>query len=156
MPIGAQYLELLAADAPVAANPLAQVVHASSATGDRLMAVCCEVDNIEEVAERLYRTLSRVRGELPDGRVVASDITGLDTALSQGLPFFITWRSGRDIGLGNERATHVGEPTGIARVDMGGDEAALEEWLGGAWQTSVGSEALQGSGRSTLPRLAPI
>jgi hypothetical protein len=131
VPIGDQYLELLAADEPVWDNPLAQAVYAASVEGAGLLGVCCEVADIEAVARRLGTAVLPGHRELPDGREVSWTLTGLESALTEGLPFFIHWGAGREFRFGDEPAAHAIEPIAITRVDVGGDEAALNRWLDG-------------------------
>ena len=132
VPIGDQYLELLAVEDQAAQNPLAMAVREASADGDRFLGVCCEVDDIEAVAERLGTTVMPGNRQLPDGGDVSWQLTGLEGALTQALPFFIKWGAGRELRMGNGAVAHRIKPYAITRVDLGGDEAALEVWLGGS------------------------
>lgn len=133
VPIGDQYLELLAVEDQDSQHPLAMAVRATSAHGDRLMAVCCEVDDIAAVAERLGTTVMPGHRQLPDGGDVSWQLTGLEGALTQALPFFIQWGAGRQRRMGTDAVAHRIKPLAITRVDLGGDEAALEAWLGGGY-----------------------
>jgi hypothetical protein len=131
VPIGDQYLELLAVEDPASQHPLATAVRDASADGDQLMAVCCEVDDIEAVADRLGTTVMPGHRQLPDGGNVSWQLTGLEGALTQALPFFIHWGAGREMRMGSEAVAHRIQPRAITRVDVGGDAATLEAWLGG-------------------------
>jgi hypothetical protein len=134
VPIGDQYLELLAVEDQASQHPLAMAVREASAHGDQLMAVCCEVDDIGAVADRLGTTVMPGHRQLPDGGEVSWQLTGLEGALTQALPFFIQWGAGRERRMGNDAVAHRIEPRAITRVDLGGDKAALEAWLGGSFQ----------------------
>jgi catechol 2,3-dioxygenase-like lactoylglutathione lyase family enzyme len=131
VPIGDQYLELLVAEEPLSANPLAQAVHAASANGDTFLGVCCEVDDVDEVARRLGTNVVPGSRNLPDGREVSWRLTGLEGALTRGLPFFIQWGAGREFRMGDEQAIHAIAPVAITGVDVGGDQATLDQWLNG-------------------------
>jgi hypothetical protein len=131
VPIGDQYLELLATEQPVPENPLAEAIHAASANGDSFLGVCCEVADIDGVAKRLGTAVMPGQRQLPDGREISWRLTGLEGALGQGLPFFIQWGAGREFRMGDEHVTHAIEPSAITRVDVGGDKAVLQQWLNG-------------------------
>jgi hypothetical protein len=131
VPIGDQYLELIAVEEPDAVNPLAEAVRTASAIGDSFLGVCCEVPDIDGIARRLGTNLVPGQRELPDGREVSWTLTGLEGALTQGLPFFIHWGTGREFRMGDEQVDHAIEPAAITRVDVGGDEDTLRQWLNG-------------------------
>jgi hypothetical protein len=130
VPIGDQYLELLAVEDQASQHPLAMAVREVSAHGDRFMGVCCEVDDIGAVADRLGTTVMPGHRQLPDGGDVSWQLTGLEDALTKSLPFFIQWGAGREKRMGNDAVTHRIQPQAITRVDLGGDEATLDAWLG--------------------------
>lgn len=129
VPLGSQYLELLAADDD-ATHPLAQAVRATAADDGRLMGVCCETDDLEGIAGRLGTGVVDGHRITPEGTEVTWRLTGLEGALGRGLPFFIAWDSGRDAAIGRDTVVHRVEALDIARLRIGGDEAALDEWLG--------------------------
>lgn len=132
VPIGDQYLELLAVADESTRHPIADAVRAASADGDSLMGVCCEVDDIAARAERLGSALIPGMRRLPDGTPVTWRLTGVDGALGRGLPFFIQWDQGRESRMSTVEPDHRVAPQRIARVDLGGDPAALADWLGEA------------------------
>lgn len=131
VPIGDQYLELLAVEDHASQHPLALAVREASAHGAQFLGVCCEVDDIGAVADRLGTTVMPGHRQLPDGGDVSWQLTGLEGALTQALPFFIQWGAGRERRMGSDALAHRIRPRAITRVDLGGDEAALEAWLEG-------------------------
>ena len=131
VPIGSQYLELVAVyDRELAAtNPLGRAVLAeANPAGPRPLAVCLAADDLDQVATRLG--MAPVAGErtLPSGQVVSWRSVAMSAAFStRRLPFFLAWD---DPGQHPSRTGPTNRPLAIARVEVGGDEAALGAWLG--------------------------
>jgi hypothetical protein len=66
----------------------------------------------------------------PDGVELGWDLVALDAALTEGLPFFITWHvDDRDLP-GRAPVSHRSEATAISWVELGVDASRLEAWLG--------------------------
>jgi hypothetical protein len=125
VPLGGGYLELLAvADAREAAgSALGAAVQARlAAAGDGLMGWAVAVDAVEPVAARLGTAISTIARAGLSAR-----LTGVEEAMREPfLPFFIARNPGvPDPGDG-------GDGGGIAWVEVSGDAARLERWLGGA------------------------
>jgi Glyoxalase-like domain len=125
VPLGGGYLELLAvADREeAAASPLGSALLARLAdTGEGLLGWAVAVDDVEPVAARLGTQITTIRREGLSAR-----LTGLTEAMAEPhLPFFIS----RDPGVPDPAA--AGDAGGIAWIELAGDGARLERWLGGA------------------------
>jgi hypothetical protein len=125
VPLGGGYLELLAvADAREAAgSALGAAVQARlAAAGDGLMGWAVAVDAVEPVATRLGTPTSTIARAGLSAR-----LTGVEEAMREPfLPFFIA----RDPGVPDPG--EGGAAGGIAWVEVSGDAARLERWLGGA------------------------
>jgi hypothetical protein len=125
VPLGGGYLELLAvADADEAAgSPLGRAVTERLATvGEGLMGWAVSTDDVTVVAARLGTELAEITRQGFVGR-----LTGVAEAMAEpALPFFI------------ERGRDVPDPAGdrgyggITWVEVAGDGARLDAWLGGA------------------------
>src|SRR3954452_4255351 len=126
VPLGGGYLELLAVADPVeaAAADLGRAVQARiAATGDGLMGWAVAVDDVELVAARLGTAISTIARS-----GLTAHLTGVAEAMRElSLPFFIA----RDPGVADPAGSRGGTG-GIAWVEVAGDAARLEDWLGGA------------------------
>jgi hypothetical protein len=124
-PLGGGYLELLAVADPAeaAGSALGAAVQARiAAAGDGLMGWAVAVDAVEPVAARLGTELSTIARAGLSAR-----LTGVAEAMREPfLPFFIA----RDPGVPDPAAG--GGAGGIAWLEVAGDAARLERWLGGA------------------------
>jgi hypothetical protein len=129
VPLGGGYLELLAVADPAeaAASDLGRAVQARiAATGDGLMGWAVAVDAVEPVAARLGTAISTIARSGLTAR-----LTGVAEAMrAPYLPFFIA----RDPGVADPAGSRGvrGGAGGIAWVEVSGDAARLEAWLGGA------------------------
>jgi catechol 2,3-dioxygenase-like lactoylglutathione lyase family enzyme len=125
VPLGGGYLELLAiADREEAAGAaLGAAVQARiAAAGDGLMGWAVAVDAVEPVAARLGTAISTIARQ-----GLSAHLTGLEEAMREPfLPFFIA----RDPGVPDPAAG--GGARGITWLEVSGDAARLERWLGGA------------------------
>jgi hypothetical protein len=125
VPLGGGYLELLAVADPdeAARSDLGAAVQAQIALrGDGLMGWAAAVDDVGPVAARLGTALTTIARQGLSAR-----LTGVAEAMREPhLPFFI----GRDPGVPDPGA--AGSAGGIAWIEVAGDAARLERWLGGA------------------------
>jgi hypothetical protein len=114
-----------------AGNPLASWLERQlEKIGEAPVALSLRTDDIEAVARRTGhrpRPMSRTR---PDGVELSWHLVGLEAAVSDGLPFYIQWHVEAADHPGRTVVEHRGSPTGIAWVELGGDERQLESWLG--------------------------
>ncbi len=123
VPLGGGYLELLAvADADEAASSdFGRAVLARLARdGDGLLGWVVAVDDVAAVAARLGTAITTIRREGLSAR-----ITGMaESAREPFLPFFIS----RDPGVADPGAG--ADTGGITWLEVSGDAARLEHWLG--------------------------
>ena len=134
VPLGSDYLELIAVVDPVEAEGSAFGRHVGqrAAGGDRLMGWCVAAERLDDVAGRLGLAItsgSRIR---PDGTSLQWRSAGMEVALTRRfLPFFISWEGPPDVHPGRSPAEHLARPLGIAWVEVSGRAPELREWLGG-------------------------
>ncbi|MEA2380133.1 MAG: hypothetical protein QOH72_104 [Solirubrobacteraceae bacterium] len=125
VPLGGGYLELLAVAEPAEAarSALGTAVRARiAAAGDGLMGWAVAVDAVEPVAARLGTAISTIARQ-----GLSAQLTGVEEAMREPfLPFFIA----RDRGVPDPDAG--GNAGGITWLEVAGDAARLERWLGGA------------------------
>jgi Glyoxalase-like domain len=133
IPLGPSYIELLAVfDRPEAQrSDLGRSLLEAVAEGDRFLAWCVSTDDVEDLAMRLELPVAAGTRERPDGTTLQWRSAGLERALAEpSLPFFITWDIPDDLHPGRAQANHIVRPTGIAKLEVGGDAIRLNEWLG--------------------------
>lgn len=134
VPLGDEYLELLAVADPVEAESshVGMWVSNASRSGDHLVAWCVSTDEIEGVAERLGLAVTQGSRSLPDGRSLTWRSAAFDlVAEHPDLPFFISWDGPLDLHPGRARAEHRVEPNGLAWIEVASDHGRLHGWLGG-------------------------
>ena len=125
LPLGGGYLELLAVCDPeeAAGSALGAALQARiEQQGEGLMGWAVALDDIEPVADRLGCPITRIARQGMSAR-----LTGLAESLRQPfLPFFIA----RDSGVADPGTAAAAN--GITWIELAGDRALLERWLGGA------------------------
>jgi Glyoxalase-like domain len=126
VPVGGAYVELVAVIEPAetATSPFGSWV-AASPPGPMGWAV--RGDDLDATARRLG--LEPVPGSraAPDGRTLRWRTAGVERVVAEpSLPFFIAWEPGTPFP--GEGPADVA----IERIELRGDAARLEEWLGGA------------------------
>jgi hypothetical protein len=125
LPLGGGYLEVLAVcdETEAAASPLGAAVLARLAEhGEGLHTWVAGVDDVEAVAWRLGTPVTTIRR---DG--FGARLTGVAECMRDpSLPFFIE----RDPGVPDPGAD--GDAGGIMWLEVAGDTAELDRWLGGA------------------------
>jgi hypothetical protein len=134
VPLGPSYIELLAVfDREEAErSDIGRSLIEAVADGDRFLGWCVATDDLEAVATRLELPVTSGTRERPDGKVLRWRSAGLDRALAEpSLPFFITWDVPEELHPGLAQANHAVRPTGIARLEIGGDALRLNDWLDG-------------------------
>ncbi|MGH2591434.1 MAG: VOC family protein [Actinomycetota bacterium] len=134
VPLGEDYLELISVvdDDRAAGTAFGRSLLERSGAGDGWFAVCVAADDLEAVARRLDLEVSEGSRERPDGGVVRWRSAGLeDQRREPWMPFFIAWDVPPELHPGRARAGHGVKARGIASVEVGGDAAALDAWLGG-------------------------
>ena len=125
VPLGGGYLELLGvADAHEAgSSPFGRgLVQHLKRHGEGWLAWVVAVEDVELVARRLDTPITRLRRAGLSVR-----LTGVAEAMDEpSLPFFVS----RDPGVADPGAD--GDAGGITSIELAGDPARLERWLGGA------------------------
>jgi hypothetical protein len=110
-------------------------------------------DDIDAVAERLGLEVESRSRERADGSTLSWKLAGLSRATETGAyPFFVEWEGPADGRPGAARAEHDAEPSGIAWVEVTGEEEDVREWLGDAdlpVRISEGEPAIVGAAIET-------
>ncbi len=138
VPIGSQYLELVAVeDKELAATTLLGRAVLAAADRDRLtpIGLCLASADLPATAARLAQELERGSRALADGTEIHWASVGMQHAFgATRLPFFIAWE---DLSQHPSAAAaeHRIAPREIAYVEVGGPEDALLEHLGEAVAT---------------------
>ncbi len=133
VPLGHDYIELLGVVDPVEAaqSATARSLQLAVAGGDRLAAWCVSADDLDAVASRLGLTPSDWSRTLPDGTILRWRLAGREAAgENPTLPFFISWQVRDDQHPSRVRVGHRIKPAGISWIEVAGDRAELERWLG--------------------------
>ncbi len=124
MPLGGGYLELLAVVDPdeAAGSPVGVAIRERiEQAADGLAAWSVAVDDVGPIAERLGTSITTIARE-----GLSAHLTGLIESMREPfLPFFIA----RDIGVVDPGA--AGDAGGIMWIEVAGEPARLEQWLGG-------------------------
>jgi hypothetical protein len=134
-PFGSDYLELLGVvDENVGAGTvLGRTLLDLSADGDRWFSICLADEDVEATAVRLGLIVQPGSRTRPDGTDVRWRGAGIEERGDDlWLPFFISWDVPAELHPGSTPAEHRVQVEGIARAEVGGDEARLRDWLGGA------------------------
>ncbi len=135
VPIGSQYLELIAVENPgLASTSLLGRAVIAGAHRDRLtpIGLCLLADDLEEVARRLGQRAEPGARALADGSEVRWTTVGVEQAFGAArLPFFISWQdpTRHPAAATPEPGASNGE---IAEVEVGGSEEVLLSHLGSA------------------------
>jgi hypothetical protein len=134
-PLGNNYVELLGVvDEDVGSKTmLGKKLMELSADGDHWFSVCLTDDDIDATAARLGLPVQPGARTRPDGMEVWWRSAGIeDRGDDLWLPFFISWNVPPELHPGAAPAEHGVDAEGIAWAEVGGDEARLRDWLGGA------------------------
>src|SRR5207248_9307899 len=116
---------------PAAQHPLAIVLGAWIAEGDRFFSMAIEVDDVEATADRLGSSVLDGTRTGPHNARVNFRLAGFETALAEQVPFFIEWGEGREHRLPTPGAAANPNAHGVAWVELGGDVERVRAWLGG-------------------------
>lgn len=133
VPLGHDYIELIAVEdeAVAAGTRFGRAVLERAQGGGGWLAICVSTDDLDAVAGRLGLDVIAGARERPDGTEVRWRSAGLeDPRREPFLPFFISWEAAES-HPGRLRAGHGVQATGIARIDVQGDDRSLRSWLGG-------------------------
>lgn len=125
VPLGEGYIELLAVCDPeeAARSALGSALQARlEQAGEGLMGWAVAVDDVQPVAERLGTWVTTIARQ-----GLSAHLTGLLESLREPfLPFFVT----RDAGVPDPGGG--ADAGGISWIEVAGDAARLERWVGGA------------------------
>jgi catechol 2,3-dioxygenase-like lactoylglutathione lyase family enzyme len=125
-----QYVELIAVVDPASEHPLARVLRSMVSDGDRPVAVCLRPDDLDVTAQHLGLEISEGTRTNPDGATLRWRMAGLPAALGPDrLPFFIEWPGGGATPELDGVSSADGD--GVEWIEIGGDPATVEHWLGG-------------------------
>ena len=134
VPLGHDYIELIAVEdeAVAAGTPFGRAVLERAHRGGGWLAISVSTGDLDAVAGRLGLDVTAGARERPDGTEVRWRSAGLeDPRREPFLPFFISWEGAAESHPGRFRAGHGVQATGIARIDVQGDDRSLRSWLGG-------------------------
>jgi hypothetical protein len=135
VPLGDAYVELLAVVDPrvARASTLGRAIGTLADEGGGWFALCLADDDLDETATRLGLAVETGGRQRPDGEVVRWRSAGIeDPRRTPDLPFFIAWEGPPDLHPGRGAAAHPAAVTGIASVELAGDERAFDAWTGGS------------------------
>ena len=133
--LGNDYVELLGVvDEDIGSNTvLGRTLMHLSADGDHWFSVCLADGDIDATAARLGLEVQPGGRLRPDGTEVRWRSAGIEERGEDlSLPFFISWDIPPELHPGAAPAEHRVDADGIAWAEVGGDEARLRDWLGGA------------------------
>lgn len=132
VPLGENYIELLAVVAPKEAETSALgtwALHSAAVPG--AAAVCLRTDDIDGVCVRLGLEPTQMSRVTPDGVTLDWSLAGLEEALANDLPFFIDWNVPDDLHPGRIGVEHPAGNIRLANTTMWGNAAQvarLQEW----------------------------
>jgi len=136
VPLGQSYIELMAVVDPAVGRDtvLGRAVLGLTADGrDRWFSVCLADTDLSDTASRLGLDVDPGGRICPDGSELRWSGAGIDDeARDAWLPFFIAWDMPPELHPGRTPILHDVDVTGIAGVEVAGDEARLADWLGPA------------------------
>ena len=127
VPVGNdQFLELLTVTDPQSRHPIVGWLAALLSSGDRLIALAIEPDDLDATASRLGEATIAQDRVYEDGRRVGFRLTGVAGLLGpEILPFFVETTEGRELRCGSRPPRHRIETRGVRWVELGGDEARV-------------------------------
>lgn len=132
VPLGSQYLELMAVVDPAEADGWGRLVAELAAAGERPALWCLRSDDVDAIAARLGLEAEGWSRTLPDGSELRWRLAGTaQAALEPCLPFWIEWEDPAQHPA-RVAAPHTVRPEGIAWVEVAGDPERLRDWLGDA------------------------
>lgn len=128
VPLADAYLELMAVVDRTESGAWTELIDSLATEAGRPALWCVRTDELDAEAARLGLAAVPMARELPDGSTLSWRLAGVEAAVAEPfLPFFIEWDDP------TRHPARRGEPQGrIVRLELGGDEARLHDWLGGA------------------------
>jgi hypothetical protein len=133
VPLGRDYIELIGVvdEDEASASVLGRWVVDRLSGESRPGAWCVAAPNLSSISARLGLLPIYMERTRPDGRTLSWHLAGLQEALAEPpLPFFISWLSLDEIHPGRATAAHRVTPRGITGLEVAGERARINEWLG--------------------------
>lgn len=133
VPLGSSYVELLAVFDPTlaAGDRFATSVADRAGAGGGWLVPVLATDDLDGVAARLGLEVVEGSRRRPDGVVLRWRSAGVsEPRRERSWPFFISWDVPPDVHPSATRAGHGTRATGISNVEVSGEPADLEAWLG--------------------------
>ncbi len=129
VPLGDAYLELIAVvdDRTAGASDIGRWVAEGASDRGAPIGWAVRPHDLDATVQRLGMTAFEGSRTRPNGAEVAWRMAGIDRALREpALPWLIEWR---------DQATHPGAAespvdAGVVRIELEGDSASLDAWLG--------------------------
>lgn len=140
VPLGEAYIELLGvADAAEArANPFGTWLLERVSNGEAWLGWAVRTDDLDTTSERLGLEPTPMSRARPDGSQLRWRVAGMQEARADpSRPFFIQWDVPEDEVPGRAGGETQAAGSRLAAVQVGGDEDALRDWLGGELPGSV-------------------
>ena len=135
VPLGSAYLELISVFDPAlaAGDRVASSIVRRAADGGGWLTPVLRTDDLDGVATRLGLDVAEGSRRRPDGEVLRWRSAGVsDPRRDPSWPFFIAWDVPAKLHPSAMRVGHGTRATGISGVEVSGDRAALEAWVGGS------------------------
>jgi hypothetical protein len=130
VPLGDTYLELVAAVdmAEAAGSPFGRWV--AAAPSGRPLGWAVRTQELDVIAGRRGLAVTTGSRRREDGQVLRWRLAGMEQAVAEAaLPFFIEWGDGTPLP-GRAEADHQDGSLRIEQVQLAGEAARLESWLG--------------------------
>lgn len=132
VPLGANYIELLAVVAPKEAKTSVLgtwAMHRAAVPG--ATAVCLRTDDLDAVCGRLRLNPTPMSRVTPDGVILDWRLAGMKQAFAHSLPFFIQWDIADDLHPGKIQVEHPAGRVRLEATTVWGDAAhvaRLRRW----------------------------
>lgn len=130
IPLGPNYVELLAVTDPVEADSSSFGRWAAAQShGADAKALCLRTDDLDSVCRRLGLEAASMSRETPEGEVLEWRIAGLEQALPRVMPFFIQWEVAEESHPGRRHVVHPAGEARLTSVAILGDHVdELADW----------------------------
>lgn len=134
VPLGANYLELLAVADPAEAlgNSFGAWATERSLVPVGVDALCLRVPDLDDVCERLGISATPMSRGRPDGVELSWRVAGIEETVNRGLPFFIEWAIPEAYMPGMMPVDHLNGPISLTSITVSGDASFLTDWIGEA------------------------
>jgi hypothetical protein len=133
VPLGETFVELVAVvdEAEAAGSAFGSWVAAGATAVGRPLGWAVRTAELDPIARRLGLTVEPKSRQDSSGRRLHWRVAGIGEAATEpSLPFFLEWGDGTPFP-GGAAVAHPGGEFRISRLEVAGDPAQLERWLGG-------------------------